>query len=358
MDFKKSSNISFNPKDFEFINSLGNGSFGKVSLVKDKKGGLYAIKYFTNVKEPNFQKNFLREILIQLNTDYPSLVKFLGVNLQNDKDSTQFEPSVLMEYLPNGTLQDTLNEWGKNGAPYYWTPTCRYKALLGIAYGMAYLHKNRIVHRDLKPGNILLNQYFEVCICDFGISRYYDKSLMTSDDIEVTKNIGSPLYMAPEMFNDDNDYDKSADVYSFSLIAHQIITGQPFLKEAKNPYQVLLKIEDGVRPNLDIESISDKMKKLLVRCWSKFRDDRPSFEEICNSLSNDFSYSKEEIDESEIKEYISKLQAALKETHFQIDQNENKFDNELNYVKFFDKVLLKNGSVNEISNEINYIIFK
>ena len=110
MDFKKSSNISFNPKDFKFINSLGNGSFGKVSLVKDKKGGLYAIKYFTNVKEPNFQKNFLREILIQLNTDYPSLVKFLGVNLQNDKDSTQFEPSVLMEYLPNGTLQDTLNE--------------------------------------------------------------------------------------------------------------------------------------------------------------------------------------------------------------------------------------------------------
>lgn len=308
---KKSCDIVFNSDDFEIIKKIDSGAFGEVILVKNKNGNLFAIKNIFDITKDNFQLNFFREIEILKNLDYPSLMKFYGVNLQDSDDKNKIKPSILMEYYPNGSLARTIQKC-IDGTPEYFTPTCKYKALLGISYGMRYLHENNIIHRDLKPLNILFDSNYEICICDFGLSRYL---LTSSSQKEMTKSIGTVSYMAPEVFNDSETYDEKVDVYSFGMIAYEIITGKK-LYENMNIYHILNKVDQGFRPNLELDSISNKMKSLIRRCWSRNARERPSFGDICDLLSNDFSYFKEEVNKKEIEKYIAKLQAKKNEDKY------------------------------------------
>lgn len=62
---------------------------------------------------------------------------------------------------------------------------------------MKYLHKHGIIHRDFKPENILVDENFYLHICDFGLSRCFEKSLSNSIKMAMTGGVGTPIYMAP-----------------------------------------------------------------------------------------------------------------------------------------------------------------
>lgn len=72
---------------------------------------------------------------------------------------------------------------------------------------MCYLHEQGILHRDLKLQNVLVDAEYYPRVCDFGLSKNFLEALMSSIQISMTANIGTPLYMAPEIFNYDNDDD-------------------------------------------------------------------------------------------------------------------------------------------------------
>lgn len=96
----------------------------------------------------------------------------------------------------------------------------KYIILFGIALGMKTLHKQSIIHRDLKPGNILLDSNFYPYIGDFGISFISD---ISASQILMNSQVGTPLYQVPEILSDE-PYTNKVDVFSFSLIAYQLIT--------------------------------------------------------------------------------------------------------------------------------------
>ncbi|KAK8838287.1 hypothetical protein M9Y10_035710 [Tritrichomonas musculus] len=107
-----------------------------------------------------------------------------------------------------------------NIADNNWSPTKKYIYLLGISDAMRFLHKSGILHRDLKPQNILV---------DFGLSKCFANSLTNSMQFSMTGQIGTPLYMAPEMFEDEEHFGPAVDVYAFALLAYEIVTGkEPF----------------------------------------------------------------------------------------------------------------------------------
>ena len=341
---------------FDFNNlvdkgKIGNGAFGNVRLVENKITGQYfALKILNQQSDEIIQNQaFLRESHIMQNLDYASIVKFYGINLYDRDDPTKFNPSILLEYLPNGSLKKTLDEWKKSKHIDYWTITCRSKAILGIAFGMRYLHKNHIIHRDLKPDNIMFNEHYEVCICDFGISRY----VSSSENLEMTKFVGSPAYMAPENFDVNHDtYNELVDVYSFSYIAYEIITGKNLFKNpGRNCNAFLKKILNGLRPDLNVDSITDKMKVLLAKCWDADPEKRLSFEEICKILSNDFSYFGEGVDEDELKQYISKLDESNKKDAIQVSSDQNN----KSMFKFLQSIIEKIDDFNKI--QIDNILF-
>lgn len=310
--------VFFNTSDFELTDkSLGKGAFGKVYIVKNNKDDKeYAAKIievedFFNGRE---QMLFLRESLILYNLHHPSIVHFIGINFQSFLDPRQMSPTIITEFLPNGSLKEILDKEKKSIADPGWNPTKKYISLIGISNAMRYLHKHGILHRDLKPENILIDENYYPRVCDFGLSKCFPESLSKSMELTMTKNVGTPIYMAPEILQDEeeNSTEKSeihsgisVDVYAFGILAYEIMTGkEPYSELGKIRYFTLAtKIVSGYRPPMTPD-VSDKMKDLITRCWSQISSERPSFEEVYSELVNDFSYSNEDIDEDEVNEYI------------------------------------------------------
>ncbi|KAK8899213.1 hypothetical protein M9Y10_001518 [Tritrichomonas musculus] len=164
---------------------------------------------------------------------------------------------------------------------------------------MKYLHQHGILHRDLKPENILLDENF-----------YPKISVIFTRSIQLTMSgvRGTPFYMAPEMIRGER-CGTGVDVYSFAIIIYELMTGDvPFrhIGEQLTVYRIWNEVNSGHRPILR-DNISQILKDLITACWSPNPSERPTFEEIFELLSSDFSFSQEDLDEEEVNQYLQTI---------------------------------------------------
>lgn len=265
--------------------------------------------------------------------------------------------------MAHGSLKEILAKERHSIADFDWNPTKKYISLLGISNAMRYLHKKGILHRDLKPENILIDDNYYPHVCDFGLSKCFPESLTKTMQLTLTGEIGSPMYMAPELFVDDEDdndlqYGAAIDVYAFGILADEIVEGkEPFSELGKiTPFKLIDKIISGYRPKFT-DDVSEKMQSLILRCLSKNIEERPSFDEIFNELSNDFSYFIEDVDQDEINEYLEMVteeeskQPSQKKTK---PSHEQKEKNDVSYIKLknTDKMALERKGYVDIIKEL------
>lgn len=123
-----------------------------------------------------------------------------------------------MEYVKGQSLQELLDEQGA------FTPIRATVLSEGIAEGLAAAHREGILHRDLKPDNVLLTELGIPKLADFGLAKR-----IYTDDIEEDKVlVGTPNFMAPELFQGDPASSRS-DVYSLGVCYFYMLTGRlPF----------------------------------------------------------------------------------------------------------------------------------
>jgi serine/threonine protein kinase len=120
-----------------------------------------------------------------------------------------------------------------------------------IAGGMHFLHQQEIMHRDLKPENVLLDSNYHPKICDFGVARLMKEG---SHQFTMTGQIGTPIYMAPEIIvGNRNRYGRGADVYSFGILMwsmwhRDIPYKQLILSEGLDAFQLAQRVTGGLRP--------------------------------------------------------------------------------------------------------------
>ena len=130
-------------------------------------------------------------------------------------------PVIVMEFVDGLSMRDLLSRAGKLDLP-----TALY-LMRQVLQGVDVLHQANIVHRDLKPANILFDRDGVGRVCDFGLALQFDSALWRAGVGQVG---GSPLYMAPEMF--DGHVSPHGDVYALGVMLFELLSGEaPFIGE-------------------------------------------------------------------------------------------------------------------------------
>lgn len=257
-------------EDFTMEKKIGKGGYGDVWLATHNATGTKCAVKQLYIEELDGQNLtfFVREVSILASCQDMFLLPFLGFS--------SIPPYLIVtEFISRGSLYDALQH--KPGAPNL---NSSHKTLiaLGIARGMMVLHQNSIIHRDLKSLNILLDDRFLPKICDFGISRF-----VNDKDTEMTKEIGTPHWMAPEIF-ESNHYSEKVDVYAFGILLWEMLTESiPF--KGKTAIQVATSVyRDDERPPIP-SSCPPELSVLISSCWTRDPDQRPTFAQIFKEFS-------------------------------------------------------------------------
>ena len=204
-------------KDFTVLGTIGEGSFGKVSLVRhNKTGSQYAIKQISKLNKNNQEGKtyFRREIEIMYKIHQSNVVRLFSHF--EDNEYCYF----VMEYVENGNLF-CQPQWKNN---HCFLSTDVAKIIKEVICAVYYLHNMNppIIHRDIKPENVLIDKDGVAKLTDFGWSNYVD-----SKEIRSTY-CGTPVYLAPEMIKEIG-HDEHLDIWCIGVLLFELLTGNvPF----------------------------------------------------------------------------------------------------------------------------------
>ena len=200
--------------DYTVIKLLGEGGFGQVFLVKDKRTGVMkALKEISTSQidsdqiERVQQEVEILKLVVKLRQDHPNIMRI------HELIQTTRSFCVVSEYLSGGELFSKIVEsssFDETRAAFY---------MHEILVALAYLHEKGIIHRDLKPENIMFDKpgsEGRLKIIDFGVSVR-----LKPETDELLEAIGTEFYIAPEVF--DNQYNTKADVWSAGVILYVML---------------------------------------------------------------------------------------------------------------------------------------
>lgn len=289
---------AFDLKDFEKIEKIGSGSFGKVFTIKEKNTGeIYAAKvsqYDFNDLSHSEQVDLVREININAKLNHPAIIRFIGFSPVDFKGQNNIV--ITTEYIKNGSLLKYIQLNAKSQSPPGWDFTKKLIIAYGIAVGMSYLHLHNIIHRDLKAANILIDDNFHPKITDFGFSKSCDSNTLTQSGLKCT-----PLYAAPEVIV-STEYTKAGDVYSYAILLYELFTkSEPF--NNLSMFQIFRSVGNGTRPEITAD-IPEIYKELIENCWKQEPEERLTFDQIASQLKSEPKYITSEVNKEEFLKYV------------------------------------------------------
>ncbi|MDM8554322.1 protein kinase [Desulfococcaceae bacterium HSG7] len=201
--------------DFSIMHSIGKGGMAEVFAARqasvDRLIALKMIKTDKTVDDESRYK-FISEAVVTGDLDHPNIVPVHDLGLSQDNVlfySMKHVKGVEWEsVLPKKSLADNLD------------------ILLSVCDAMAFAHDKGIVHRDLKPLNIMLGDYGEVLVMDWGLAISFDEKGKAERLSSKMGMAGTPAFMAPEMAKcDSRRIDTRSDIYLLGGILYKVVTG-------------------------------------------------------------------------------------------------------------------------------------
>ena len=237
---------------------MGRGGYGEVFLWKHRKNGqekaVKKVKYGEENGPTEEVKRLQREIDLLKILKHPNIVEYCGNNIINNF------LVIIMEYVPEGSVYGLIEKRGaltEKQASRYTKHTLQ---------GLTYLHSNNIIHRDIKCANMLLADGDIVKLCDFGTSKQLDH-IYTATCYNLTTNVGTMFYMAPEMFSENGKYSITVDTWSTGCSLVEMLTKNPPWKGFESQ-RFLTAINKGTKPPFDLQgNISQKVHSFLGDCF-------------------------------------------------------------------------------------------
>ncbi|RHZ80050.1 hypothetical protein Glove_139g370 [Diversispora epigaea] len=282
--------IEWIPYDrFKDIKQIGKGGFGTIHHARWIDGYInkwdienqqwkrydnleVALKKFDNFVNFN---DVLNEMEIHFKTscsDGFTSIQFYGIT----QDPETHSYMMVLEYAKDGNLREYLKINFNN---INWLQ--KLDNLQILSYNLMEIHKLDIVHQDFHPGNILSYDFKnDIYISDFGLSKLIGAN---PNNPEKKNIVGVLPYIAPEVLSGDEEYTKAADVYSFGIIAYEMITGFPPYPDIPHDEDLAIKICNGLRPKIPFHT-PKLITRTIMRCWDARVTHRPTFEELHDEL--------------------------------------------------------------------------
>ncbi len=223
---------------------LGAGGMGEVRLFTDTRiDREVAVKRIHAAKtdDPEGVQRFVREASIQGRLEHPSIVPVYDVGV-----TAQGDPYMTMRRVQGMTLEDLRERLadGDESLRAVWTRRRLLTAFSACCQTVHYAHTRGVVHRDLKPANIMLGEFGEVYVLDWGVAKLMDNpradlavpdaaaAVADHDEHALTQSgriLGTPRYMAPEQYLAESEtMGPGTDVYALGLILYELLTLQVF----------------------------------------------------------------------------------------------------------------------------------
>ncbi|KAK2833777.1 hypothetical protein Q5P01_017666 [Channa striata] len=246
--------------------------------------------------------DFTEDQRIELNTllriDYYNLTKFYG--------TVKFEYGVfgVFELCQRGSLRYILNDRISYPDDSFMDMEFKISVMYDIAKGMSYLHSSNIaIHGRLKSTNCVVDNRMVVKITDFGWHTILKP--------------GRDLWTAPEHLR-EKGVSQKGDVYSYAIIAHEIIMRRPlfYTQFYLDPVEKMHRVQfpSGMtvfRPDLNFDSASEReieLYMLIKNCWDEDPERRPDFKKIELTLGKIFSNLHNHTTETYMDNLIRRLQ--------------------------------------------------
>eukprot|EP00455_Lapot_gusevi_P056792 TRINITY_DN9524_c0_g1_i2.p1 TRINITY_DN9524_c0_g1~~TRINITY_DN9524_c0_g1_i2.p1 ORF type:complete len:208 (+),score=28.19 TRINITY_DN9524_c0_g1_i2:106-729(+) len=198
---------------------------------------------------------------------HPNIVQFLGACTRPPY------LCIITEFMARGSLYHVLHQ-----SPVEMNYDRQLSIARQIAAGLAYCHACDIVHNDIKAYNVLVDEYYRVKLCDFGLARTTQHLALGREQIA-----GTPPYMAPELWQKRSPTTAS-DVYAFGVLMCELFSREvPF--DGLEPLDIRERVIAGRRPTIS-ESCPRPWTQLIKKCMSALPADRPTFEQILKEINS------------------------------------------------------------------------
>ncbi len=220
---------------YELGEVLGRGGMGEVRLGKDQRiGRNVAVKLIRpdSAKRPRLRARFLFEAKMQGQLEHPSIVPVYDLGVR--PDGTEY---FTMRRVRGRTLHEILRALRANdrGVAAAFSRRRLVAAFQSVCLAVEFAHQRGVVHRDLKPANVMLGEFGEVIVLDWGLAKLREKDGDTPeraaldearsiDTTAVGEVLGSPGYMSPEQAVDSQSVGTQTDIFALGAILFEILT--------------------------------------------------------------------------------------------------------------------------------------
>jgi serine/threonine-protein kinase len=262
---------------------LGEGGMGVVRLFHDRQiGRRVAVKVSRARGDQDAEGRFLREARVQGQLEHPAVVPVYDLGITPD-GAAYFS----MKRVRGVTLEQVIQRLREHDTE----TEARYSrrrlltAFVSVCLAVDFAHERGVVHRDIKPSNVMLGDFGEVYVLDWGLAKIVaaDDDVTTSGGVSPVGAhptdtvagvvLGTPGYMSPEQMRGDVDrISPASDVYSLGAILFELLTGSP-LHGGPDLQRIVTSTLDGVEarpsvrfPDLDVPP---ELEALVVRATAQ-----------------------------------------------------------------------------------------
>lgn len=279
---------------YDITSLQGQGGTGRVWIARDLRlNREVALKELISSEPESAQTRFLREARITSQLEHPSIVPVYELDLHQIDGA----PYYTMRLIKGDTLREVI---------------CRHHSQLikevslgrlvqhfiDVCHAIAYAHSRNIIHRDLKPSNVVVGEFGETIVLDWGLAKDLGKprddadiaNMPTDDGLDwltevedsdrtqtvVGRSIGTPAFMSPEQARGDVDkIDQSSDIYGLGAILYELLTNEPPFKGDKASSIMNQVIHGKLLDPLVVNShASSPLAAICMKCMQKNPADR------------------------------------------------------------------------------------